>query len=50
MLWQVIEMQGENKSNRNGIYIIPSADEFIQVMKQLQKEYNQNNKGAINNE
>ena len=46
-------MAHKNKANRNyrnGIYLISDADEFIKVMEQLRKEYNQNKKGAINNE
>ena len=42
-----------NRNNKNGIYLIPDADDFLKVMEQLRKEYkeyNQNNKGAINNE
>ena len=39
-----------NRNNRNGIYLISDADDFIKVMEQLRKEYNQNNKGARNND
>lgn len=46
-------MRHKNKANRNyrnGIYLISDADEFITVIEQLKKEYNQNKKGAINND
>ena len=39
-----------NRNNRNRIYLIPDAEDFLKVMEQLRKEYNQNKKGAINNE
>lgn len=48
-------MQGQkglnkaNKNNRNGIYLIPDADDFINLMEQLRKEYQRKNKGAKNN-
>lgn len=33
------KIQKVNKSNRNGIYLIKDADEFLNVMGQLRKEY-----------
>lgn len=38
-----------NKCNRNGIYLIKDANEFLTVMEQLQKEYNNKNNGEKNN-
>lgn len=46
----MIHKNKANRNNRNGIYLIPDADDFLKVMEQLRKEYNQNNNGAINNE
>lgn len=46
----MIEMPRINKSNRNGIFIFPDPNDFLEVIKEMQKEYNQKHNGEKSND